>query len=106
MILFTMVDQSIDREVLGLVPWIFDDNDRRPAHQQIDERYAHGGGWFPIPGWSFNPQTMVLTYPGDKPYHPIAVATLPHTAEVLIFYPYSWLAIVQRDKSFEVMRLD
>ena len=42
-------------DILGLLPMIFDSNDPRPAREQANERYAHGGGWNPQEGWELNP---------------------------------------------------
>lgn len=87
---------------LGHLPTFFIDSDPRPAREQIEERYEHGGGWIPQDG--FTMENNILRYPKDPPYRPLAMARLRD--EVLIFYPYSFLAIVQPDGSFEVARVD
>ncbi|MBO0736560.1 MAG: hypothetical protein J2P48_08330 [Alphaproteobacteria bacterium] len=89
-------------EELGLVPSFFAADDPRPAREQIAERYI--SGWTPMPGFKIGKESELL-YPGDPPLKPIAVALL-RGLEVLVFYEYSWLAIIQHDGSFEVSRVD
>jgi len=89
-------------EELGLIPYFLDEKDPRPAREQFNERYAHGGGWRPQPGYSMN--GAILKYPGDPPFEPIAMMTL-HDEKILV-YEYGVVAIVQRDGSFEVCRMD
>lgn len=45
-----------------------------------------------------------LVYPGDPPVQPLAQAKLRH--ELVVFYPHSWVAVIQPDRSFEVCRMD
>lgn len=91
-------------EALGFIPDFLSELDERPAKEQINENYAHGGGWLPLTGWSFDPDTLIMQYPEDPPYKPIAMAKLRE--ERIILYPYSWVAIVQPDNTFEMARLD
>ena len=34
--------------MLGFLPMMLDDEDPRPAAEQLNETYAHGGGWMPF----------------------------------------------------------
>ena len=45
-----------------------------------------------------------LQYPGDEPLEPIALIRVRD--EMVILYRYGFTAILQKDKSFEVARLD
>jgi hypothetical protein len=91
-------------ENLGYLPSFIDPADPRPAREQINERYAHGGGWYPVQGYKLLTDNNSLHYPGDPPLHPVAFTSLRD--EVIILYPHSWVAIVQPDKSYEVSRVD
>ena len=39
------LDSRVSVEMLGLIPYFLHPNDSRPAKEQFNERYAHGGGW-------------------------------------------------------------
>lgn len=92
---------------LGLVPMFVNDHDPRPLAEQINERYAHGGGWMPLSGWSYDPQTHAIAYPDDlESLFPFAEYVHPVTGERLYAYKSSWFAIVQPDDKYEVARLD
>lgn len=78
--------------------------DTRPARTQFDENYAHGGGWRPQEGFTMDPSTKQLLYRGDPPLNPQGFTTLRE--ELIIFYDFSYVAIVQPDDSFEVSRMD
>lgn len=60
MIAFRLLDSYAD---LGYLPGFFDAADPRPARQQIDQNYGHGGGWRPMEGWTMNPGSKVLELP-------------------------------------------
>lgn len=89
---------------LGYIPDFLLDQDERPAREQINERYAHGGGWQPLlAGWKMSADGR-LSYPGDPTMPPVARTKLRE--EEIFVYPYAWVAIRQPDGSFEVARLD
>jgi hypothetical protein len=92
-------------EHLGFWPMIFLADDPRPAAEQINDRYAHGGGWNPLKGFTMT-EKMELCFPGDPTLKPFAGCSLPLTKETLFFYPYSQVAIVQEDGNFEAGRMD
>lgn len=102
------LSQGVTDEWLGIIPLFLDMNDPRPAAEQINDEYAHGGGWRTMDGFTMEPD-HTLTYPSgvDHPeerYVPLATATLRD--EQLFFYDCAWVAIVQPDGTFEVARLD
>ena len=88
---------------LGLIPGMLDDEDPRSAREQFDANYQHGGGWLPMEGMTLG-EGLVMRYPGDPPYYPLAQAWLRD--ELIVFYPFAFVAIIQADHSFEVCRLD
>jgi len=90
-------------EMLGFIPSFLSERDPRPAREQIDSNYGHGGGWFPSRGMTLGADGN-LHYPGDPPYQLIAETRLRD--EVIRFYDCSFVAIIQPDGSFEVARLD
>ena len=89
-------------DTLGLIPLFLSESDPRPAREQLDEHYQHGGGWRPIPGFSMSAEA--LHYPEDPPFALLAESKLRD--ETIRFYDCSWVAIVQPDGTFEVCRMD
>jgi hypothetical protein len=89
---------------LGFLPGLIDEGDQRRVAEQLNDRYAHGGGWRPMPGFKLDLDTMTLKYPEDPPMKPLAAAVLRD--ETLVFYDYSFLMILQMSGSFEVSRVD
>lgn len=93
---------------IGLIPSFFSDLDPRPAKEQINERYAFGGGWHPFPSFVVvDPaDPLVLQgHPEDPPLYAIAEAKL-RDETIRLYEPGSWLAIFQPDGTFEVSRCD
>lgn len=99
---------------LGIIPDFLDGRDDRDAVAQINESYAHGGGWnkfdgfelvnrnfagveLPFPDWR-------LQYPDDPAYHPLAVTTLRH--EIIMLFSHCWVLVYNRDGGHSVARLD
>ena len=99
-----MFDSRHSVEDLGLLPMFLDADDPRPAREQLDSNYQHGGGFRPMPGFTLDFLTGSLSYPGDSVMAPIA-ATVIH-GEAVLFYPYAFVMILQHDNSFEIARLD
>ena len=101
MIQFTMLDKRMTMENLGLIPYFLDADNPASASTQFNKAYV--SGWSPFQGFKLLPNN-VLTYPGDPPTHPLAVAHLRD--ELIVFYEHAWVAIIQPDRSFEVCRMD
>jgi hypothetical protein len=99
-----LLHPKMTMEHLGLLPIIITSADPRPAKDQINERYAHGGGWSPLPKWRIDIETLNAKYPGDPVYKPLAKLELPK--ETVAFYDHSWVAIIQLDGSYEMSRMD
>jgi len=92
-------------DLLGEIPHFVNEADDRPAAEQFDDNYAHGGGWRPMEKWELDPDGCAITYPGgDPPLKPLAFATLRD--ELILVYPHAWVVIVQNDGTFEVSRMD
>ena len=101
-----MIDFHPSTFDVGLISMFLTPADPRPAREQFHERYAHGGGWHPVAGWSYNPQDDTITYHvpieegGDEVFQPGAIGILRE--EKIIVYPHAWVCIAQKDGSFEV----
>lgn len=103
MISVITLDYSVDiLNMVGFIPHMLDETDPRPAKEQLNEQYAHGGGWRHMKG--FVRKGAVLHYSGDPPFHPIAV--IPFRDEQVFIYRHGLVAIIQKDESFTVSRMD
>lgn len=103
MMTWMLLHPKMTPEHLGLLPGMLDANDPRPAREQLDSNYQHGGGWHPMKGHVLGPDNS-LTYPGDPPLPPLAFTRLRD--ELIVYYDYSFVAIIQPDRTFEVCRMD
>jgi hypothetical protein len=88
---------------VGEIPLWLSADDPRPAAQQLDGCYNHGGGWQPFSGFKLR-ENNSLKYPGDLPLWPIAEMKLRD--ELILIYQHSWVAIIQPDRTFEACRMD
>ena len=96
-------------EAAGLLPLFLNPDDPRPAREQINDSYAHGGGWQEFTGFTpcinwADPMESYLDYPDDPPMRAVAFAFFAE--ELVILFTYSWCAIVQPDLTATVARLD
>jgi len=90
-------------DTVGLIPMWLDKDDPRPAKEQLNEHYAHGGGWQPFKGFVLR-KDGGIKYPGDPPHKPLAMMALRD--EVIMFYAHGWVMILQKDGSYEISRMD
>ena len=107
MTLIELSSRAIERA--GFIPSFLHPDDPRPAKQQIDEAYAHGGGWRSFPGFHFLSEDRSLTYvdddgDGDPALYPYLEIHLGD--ELVLVYPYSWVVILQPDGAWDVARID
>jgi hypothetical protein len=103
--LWIALDKHFKPRLLGFLPEILIEEDERPVKAQLEDRYAHGGGWRPIEGFKLDRMTMVLTFPGDPPFIPAAFTQIGD--ETVVFYPScSLLMILQPNGDYEVTRVD
>jgi hypothetical protein len=100
---FELLHPRMTEEDLGFLPAMLSVDDKRPARQQFDQHYQHGGGWRAMPGFILTDNNG-LKYPGDPIMHPVAQTKLRD--EKILIYPYAWVVIVQPDRSFEACRMD
>lgn len=89
--------------MLGYIPGFLSEQDTRSAREQLDSNYSHAGGWNPFPGFTMKPNGD-LQYPGDPPTRLLAETKLRD--ETIRFYEHAWVAIVQKDGSYEISRMD
>lgn len=92
------------RDLLGLIPHFLSEADPRPAREQFDSNYAHGGGWEPFHGFTVLNGSGVIQYPGDPPLEWIATTFLRD--EVIRVYRHAWVSITQPNGSTEIARMD
>jgi hypothetical protein len=91
---------------LGWIPGFFVEADTRPAREQVDDRYAHGGGWRPLDGFKPSPDGLKLYgHREDPPFYAVAEGRLRDEV-IRLYQPGSWLGIFQPDGSFEIARCD
>ena len=86
--------------IIGLL-----DNLDEPFVAQIERNYQHGGGWRPLPGWTFDGQARTIKYPRDEALKPL-VEIVTEAGDVALVYAYAWVCVVQPDGAFDVARLD
>jgi hypothetical protein len=74
----------------------------RPAREQLDEHYQHGGGWQPFEGFKLQ-RNHRIKYPatGDG-----AAGMMRFRDEMIVWYPHAWIMILQKDGSHEICRMD
>lgn len=94
---------GVSMDNIGMIPHWLSESDPRSASLQLDNCYGHGGGWNSFPGFKLREDNS-LKYPGDPPLLPIAELRLRD--ELILIYEYSWVAIVQSNRTFEVCRMD
>lgn len=94
---------NVPPDILGLLPFMLDDKDPRPAREQFDANYQHGGGWHPVKGFK-KLGDFKLKYPGDPAMAPIAMCKFRD--ELVMFYPHAFVMVLQKDNTFEVARMD
>jgi hypothetical protein len=103
MMVWQFLRPEMTPEHLGLLPGWLDESDPRPAKDQFNARYQHGGGWRPMKGFKLNADNS-LSYPGDPPLIPLA--QLQFRNELIVFYEHAWVAIIHKDRYFEACRMD
>lgn len=92
---------------LGYIPQIITSGDPRPVIEQVNDRYAHGGGWnsFGKGKWILNRKAMSIQYPGDPPHLPLAHAQISETEAVWV-YECAWVLIDRGGDDWEISRMD
>jgi len=100
---------------LGFIPEILRDDDPRPVKDQMNERYEHGGGFHAFPNKKRFTINDTAAEPCKLVYHEDDfVETMeewgrcwfPITEELVIVFDSAITAIIQKDGSFELTRMD
>lgn len=103
MLVWVMAEGLVPSD-LGYLPGMLSDEDPRPAREQLDANYVHGGGGY----WRTEPASIDandrLCYPGDPPQSPLAFTMLRE--ETILLYPGDFVVILQEDGSFVFQRMD
>ena len=96
-------DPRASLDMLGFIPEFLSLDDPRPAREQINEAYSHGGGWCKFEGFKMLPNGNIQ-YPGDPPVPLLFESHLRQ--EIIRVYQHAWVAIVQPSGIYEIARLD
>ena len=94
-------------EALGYVPHFLNEDDPRPAVEQIDSNYAHGGGWHDFEGFDVQQDEKGryrIFYPGDHTYQ--EQARILFRDEVIVAFSYAWFLVATPGKTPRIARLD
>jgi hypothetical protein len=97
------VDPRCTPDTVGYIPTFLHLDDPRPAKEQFAERYVYGG-WRHQDGFTKGRRRYELQYPGDPPLSPLAIMMIGE--EIVTVYAHSYVAIWQKDGSFEACRMD
>ena len=103
MVTLTLLHPRATEEMFGLIPHFIHEDNPAKAVQQLDDNYRHGGGWFPIKGFTLL-EGNKLQYPGDPVLEPLGEIQLRD--ERIVMYQYAIVAVIQPDGSFEAARMD
>lgn len=103
MIICQLLHPNATLDDVGFIPHWLDVDDARPARDQLDSNYQHGGGWRPFKGFVMAKDGSIK-YPGDDPLAPLACIHLRD--ELIIIYECGFVAIRQTDRSYEIARMD
>ncbi len=93
--------------VAGEIPFFADESDPRPLVEQLDEGYAHGGGWRSFSGFELRKNGMgkyALAYPGDPLMREMARA--PFRNQLVVLFESAWVGIIENDELVDVSRMD
>lgn len=104
MIIFELLHPRMTHAMLGFVPDFFSNGVDKPAREQLNDNYAHGGGYSEIKGFTFNKENLTLKYPGDPLLQCLARSKLHD--EQLFFFDHALLVILQPSGEWAVTRVD
>ena len=90
----------------GMIPSMLSAHDERSAKEQINENYAHGGGWRSFAGFTLSEHDdgYRIDYPEDPSFRELGRAKLRD--EKIVLFEASWVAIIQPDGTYEISRMD
>lgn len=99
-----------NHNVMGYIPAFLNLDDPRPAKEQIDDNYQHGGGWFETSSkyelidWKKDGKCILHFTTYHERNRELSRCKIRD--ETLIFFEGSWLAIVQPDGKTNMARVD
>ena len=97
---------SVDAiNLMGYIPQIITSDDPRPVVEQVNDRYAHGGGWRKFEGFKWDREKMTIEYPGDPAYEAVARCEVSPTETIYIF-AHAWVLIDRGGDDWEICRMD
>lgn len=105
-----VMDYLGDQELWGIIPTFLNPWDERDAVTQIDANYQHGGGWHDTvspyeivrsPGTAL---PFALKFEGDPPFKARGMTMLRD--EVIVLFDYGYVAVIQKDGTHRVARID
>ena len=90
----------------GYLPLMLDERDPRSVQEQLNDSYAHGGGWNSFSGFTLvkRGREYALSYPGDPLM--LEVSRAQFRDQLLVLFQYSWLGIIENDELLDVARVD
>jgi hypothetical protein len=94
---------------IGLVTMMLNPDAKGTAVQQLDAGYGHGGGWRPFEGFKMlEDGNMQYGDPNEENADPPTqlLWEAQFNDETIRVYQNAWFAVVQKDGSFEVCRMD
>ena len=80
-------------DIIGILPDLISDR-TIPAQDQIAKNYAFGGGWSPLPKFTFDPEDLSIHYPGDPKMEPLAFVHLDD--QIVFVYESGWVAVTDK----------
>lgn len=90
---------------LGYLPEWVTANPEVSIVDEIHNNYAHGGGWHDFEGFTVDPDTGAMSYPGDPVQMPIAL--FRSDTEVMWLYSGSWVTVYDDySETFRTARID
>lgn len=91
-----------NKHMAGLLPQMLSEGNPADAVTQLNDAYAHGGGWHDFKGFTLTKRG--LEYPDDPPMKELARTKLRD--EDVVLYEYDWVAVIQPDGSYRIARMD
>lgn len=90
--------------IVGIIPQFLSYLDPRDPVEQINEAYAHGGGWNDFDGFTFDPVAHSIKYPGDPKHEALAETVL--NGKRIFVYESAWVAVWDGENQPRIARLD
>lgn len=99
-----LLHKNATPEHLGFLPQFLNENDPDDAQTQLNKNYAYGGGFNEFEGFKVSDDLMTIRYPGDPPYHALAMTKLRD--ETIVMFPHAWVLVHKADGTNAIARMD